>query len=577
MPLLCKRISDRPIADGEQGSIIIMMTFVSIVLATVVALAIDAGNLYRSQLALQKAADAAALAGVGFAIQLGQNNLNNLGKASGGITQVLSRRTKLVAEANLIAADIIPAYNDANLVFTPLYDPTPNSATVFDYGVTLEKDIDYYLIDLIPFHLVIPGTNLTTGSTHRITATAVARRPVANVAVLLDLSDSMNCPSVGPCTCLNAGTCVPPLKIDDLVQATEEFLRMFDPNNDKLAAIPFNIAAEGYTLNQLAPNPGSITPADIKLIVDYVRKRYSPNSSTNICDAFLRAYEEMQNIAPNQEIAYMLIADGAPTAGRFLLPPPSVGALLPWNPRSVPGATHDYLHYSVEWVDSNPNRPGPSLLTQHELIPISWSGGLAPQSGDGITAPAEANCASTTAPFIPFTQNLQQALQIEAPKAFNGCVADLGFHVPKAPGVVYAAGTSPDDPNFDEWRKQYYNCAVVYSDFLRKEKGMVYTIGLGEPAAVSSDPYQDVNDVWSRKDFLLTRLANDYADAVTIPGQAASPWQHPEFNFTGYATYNNLSSSSSPRQGDYLPTPTTQEIQLLFRKIARKIQMRLVK
>ena len=558
------------------------MCFVVIVLLTVVGLAVDAGNLYRSQLALQKATDAAVLAGVGYAIQIGQNQLNTLASTDpDGAAGILQPRARLIARANLRAAKVTTEFNDSSIIFHPaIYRPNPNDTTIFEFEMTIEKDINYFIVDKIPFFLIESGSSLTDSGQHRIAATATASRSVANVAVMLDVSDSMNCPSTGSCACLATNSCTGRLKVDDLIDASKEFLKMFDASSDNLVAVPFNIAAVAYSVIEVATDLGipieSISEPQIDAIVDELKSRHSPVSSTNICDALLRSWEKIQDLAPGQEAAYVLISEGAPNAGRFLIPNPP-GAILPWNPHALGAVTHDYTHYSVKWSDANGDRQGPSLLVQTDLIGIGWDNPVPfDLGGDGVTVPAVSTCAAPENPPIPFSLDPNATLEIEAPKAFNGCIADLGFHVPENSALIYGRGGSPDDPDFHQWRKQYYNCAVAYSDFMREQKGMLYAIGVGNPATIGTDPYQDIANVLDLKHFLMTRIANDFMDAITIPRQAGTPWQHPEFNFTGYKSYDDWNNQSVPRQGDFLIAPTTSDLTALFRKIARKIQMRLV-
>ena len=73
----------------------------------------------------------------------------------------------------------------------------------------------------------------------------------------------------------------------------------------------------------------------------------------------------------------------------------------------------------------------------------------------------------------------------------------------------------------------------------------------------NGDPYQNVYDDNSIKSVLLSRLANS-------PGAPMN-------------AYSCCAYNSGWLQGEYLQTPDPDELDELFQKIAKKIQMRLTK
>ena len=126
------------------------------------------------------------------------------------------------------------------------------------------------------------------------------------------------------------------------------------------------------------------------------------------------------------------------------------------------------------------------------------------------------------------------------------------------------------------WREQYYNCAIVVADFLRRQRGTLFVIGLGEASADFSEPYQSIDDSLSRKDIFLSRVANDYTFAYRVPAHFGET-VHPEFGFSGYETYDQLQQSAAPQEGVYTPTNDARQLEDIFRSMATKILLGLVR
>ncbi len=552
----------------DSGTIIILMTFVFIVLLAMSGLAIDAGNLYRSQQTLQKAADAGALAAIGYSMQLGEAKFNEEVETrfgAGNEKMLLDEKAIEIVLSNL-ADSGLPQDLEHPVSIVTEYTSTPSSNVAFNYSVNVDRPVDFLLMHLVPLPMLGLGA---TGRGRTLAANAVSQRKIANVALLLDFSDSMACPASGDCLCLTparTGPCSSPSKLDRLLDAVVEFLKNFDPNNDKILLVPFNTTARNFTLDELATDP-VIQGEDVEEIVENLKLDPGVGGNTNFCDAMMQAYGRMQTLAPDQEVSYVLFSDGAPTAGRFLFSSPA--GIKPWDPSGF--GAYDYQHYTVQWYDSSGHRPGPSVLSQTGLLQMEHSGAAIPGSGDGVSSPAVADCGPASAPPVASIPQTATA----ADEVFAGCLGDLGFHMPQSAGTEYGVGGA-GDPDFVSWRKQYYHCAVQLSDFLREHRGTVHAIGLGEDTTLGADPFQDIDDNSSRKDILMSRIANDYIQGVMRPQQAATPWNHPEFTFSGYSSYDALNSKASPRQGRYLATPDSEELERLFQSIARKILLSLV-
>ncbi|MCB0325162.1 MAG: hypothetical protein KDD69_16370, partial [Bdellovibrionales bacterium] len=328
-----------PLCRNERGAVIPLAVFLIVTLLALAGLAVDAGNLYRAQIQLQKAADAGALAGIGASI---------IRSDAPGDPELL--KDFIETRATEVACE------NLRLFGYPCDDPDTVVSADYDLGtaeltVTTDADIFFFLMGLVPFEII--GAE-SAGDSRTIEARAAVRRQTATVALVLDLSSSMACPSTGPCACLSPSrtqTCAEEatalgttLKVEELKSAVSTFIERFDPARDRITLIPFNIAANVEV--PLRPDGAlGFTPSDFDVLDGII-----PRSNTNVCDGFMTAFQEMSDkgLFGTDDIAYLYFSDGAPTAGRFLLTSPKAG--LEGNDPSGFG-THDYLHYSVEWVD----------------------------------------------------------------------------------------------------------------------------------------------------------------------------------------------------------------------------------
>lgn len=560
MRLLCKTAQSE-----ERGAVIIVTCIAIVVLLMLIGLAIDSGNLYRARMALQKAADAGALSGVGYTVHKGRTEFEEE-VGDGSKQDFLSEKAQEVVEANLELSGLSPE-QDGYFNVEATYvegDEVVEEGSAYEFRVTVTKEVDFIFMDLVPFEVL----GLTSvGESIVLEAVATSRRLHSNVAMILDSSDSMGCPATGSCDCKTvsgSGSCPTPHKFDDLIDASKEFVRMFDYNNDKIAFIPFNLQAKAYDMDDYREALGTtyISETMLDTILDEHKVDPGPLSSTNVCDAFMTAYKKMEELVPGKEAAYVYFSDGAPTAGRFLFKNPR--DLPSWNPDGF--GNYDYVHYTVQWVDGSEHLPGPSVLSQTGLVEIGHQGANPPHSE---TPPLVPDCTGEMAPVVAEEADIAGAVNT----TLGGCLDDLEAHLPSQENRTYGG---PSDPAFEGWRAHYYHCAIEMADFIREQKGLFYVIGLGEPAAYEDDPYQNINDTASRKDYFLTRVANDYDTAIRRPAKDPEPWAHPEYAYRGYKSLESWNERAASRQGEYLPTPDTSELRSLFRKIAKKIQLGLI-
>ena len=584
---------------SDNGAVLIFTAFLLFVFLALVGLAIDSGNLYRAQLALQGAADAAALDGVNYTIKLGNRDLSNYAAAATGrdndegIEQFLQGKCEATVRANLADAGYPLTSEDEVPVctYSPSTDQSIGSGVVFDYEVTAKRLIHFLIMDKVPF----------IGAKERqLTAKAKAQRNVANIALILDVSHSMACPASGACDCLDAGTCPTSgsRRIDVLAKAVKDFLLMFD-NKDNILIVPFNIAAAS-PLNwqeereKYGFDPDTATETEIQAFINQLFERWEPRSNTNICDAFMEAYAGMDKLAHDAQAAYVFFSDGAPTAGRFLFSPAAVEKkrLEQWTYPDG-GGNYDYVHYSLHWKDSKTGSllTGPSVLVQKGMLGFDWREAQPPAVGtyhaaaDRASIPSDKNkgCGPDDPSVVASASGTNKA----AADVFSPCLNNLEAHHPHEPSKTYGSEYQ-DTAGFGRWPEQYYNCAIELSDYIRLKKGTFYVIGSGEPEtspADPSDPYQNAADTTYRKDYFLARVANDPDAAVP----ASRPWPSPppaplsfaydsvkKRGYSAYKGYNDAYLSKMEHRGKYLATSSMDDLRLLFQQIARKIKLKLV-
>lgn len=615
-----------PQTSEESGAVLITAAGGLIGLLILIALALDAGNLYRARIALQNAADAAALSGIGHTTQLGKFTLENdehaniqagdSAEAKGRkITEYLEPRALAVARA-VMGRSGYPHDPDADREVTFAVDefltPEGSATTVYSYRVAVQRRVDFLLFDKIP------GVN--TEGFLDLSATATSTRKVANVMVFLDISDSMNCPVSSDCLCMRVaseGPCEGPFKIDALTEAVKVFLKMFDPARDRIYFVPFNIrgavftlqdyidAVEGGTVGPPLPPVEELREEDIDLLLDLAKLTVNnPESSTNICDAFMRGRQRLEadRIFNSQDVSYLLFTDGAPTAGRFLFSPASIngGALPEWDLGA--GGVYDYTSYTVAWVEETEDgmieRYGPSPLVQTNLLTSNFAGPEPPAEGSGQnddgtpSAAGWAMCSVNSAaqPLRPVSE--LTPVNVVARDVFAPCLRNLGSHIPGEPDQVY--GDEYDDGTgggggarqFHDYAEMYYNCAIQLSDHLRANRGIVHVIGLGEPAEmrvtgtgespIIADPYQGVEDMHRRHDIFNARLAADDLYSIESPQlpEGVPPQPYPEWTYEGYEEFADIIDENN--QGTYKATPNAAELRLLFEEMAQIILHRLV-
>lgn len=604
-------------ASGERGVVIPLIVVVIIALLTVIGLAIDSGNQYRAQVALQNSADAAALSTVNYLTLKGRMNLErqwgitsananaaapNIQVREAALSARLLPMAQAIARANMYMAHL-PHLNDGkHQVDMPaetnklkLGATIGVNGPVYEYSTAVTRNVDYLLMNLIP---------IISGKANRLHASAKARRNSTNISLLLDVSDSMRCPkdATTPCTCLfpaaNGTRPACPAsgarRFDDLVEATAELLKLVDLDRDEVHFVPFNISAMARTVGGSGPlslaaefgvDLTNITSAQLDAFAGYLAGIYPPMSATNPSDALLQAWALMNSVNPGEPSTYILFTDGAPTAARFLfssaaaatgkLQKSTSGYMTPTGTLTYDNSLglYDYMHYTVEWVDeANVFRAGPSLLVESgKLLANARQTQL---YNPPLTRPEKptrtGGCQEglSSAPPVSATATASSA----AAKTF-ACVNSLELHLPSDPASLYGANYNQAADTLQYWREQYYNATIQLSDFIRSKKGVLNVVGLGARSNSTKldptkDAYELIDDNWGRKDNFNTRLAFDLKNRN-------SAWK--EFSYNGYKSYDALIQGGvSERAGVYYPTHNSADIKLLFTKIARKLLLKLV-
>lgn len=585
----------RSVRKGEQGSILILGAFLLVALLAVVGLAVDAGNLYWARLELQKAVDTAALAGIGATIHQSDKVRGLEGDA---VREFVTERALEVAMHNLKLSRIkVDRERDLNADYQ-LSLSRVNNAPVYQLRVTASAEIPFLLMHLVPFEVLGTGRAGRSATVNALAAEAVAERAQANISLLLDTSRSMACPSKGDCVCLSPERTVDcideaaarqvPTKIALLKDSVRAFLEEFDSGLDRVSMIPFNLVASVDNNYRRGDAAVRFEPADGENVAaqhgfehskfEKALQNMRASSATNVGDAFIRGFKEAErvnliqgsNSDQNNLVSYVYFSDGAPTAGRFFFS--DLENLEPNPVSSTPPGRFDYVNYSVDWLDTEtPSREDSQELNVHEQKLWRW------------TAPGpllKAQHLSLGQESIVPPQQAQVSCEIEAQNGSSAgplCLSSLAAHRPYSSGEIYGMEYQMEDGVFSpRWREQYYNSAIEYSDFLRKQGGRVFVVALGEPAEIRNDPYQDVSDTASVKSVFLARVSNDYSAAVRRP-RLLEQEAYPEFSYSGYRSYEELRAASPQSEGEYLATDDASALKKMFKTVATRILLRLVK
>lgn len=581
------------------------------VFLSLAAVAVDASILYSWRLRVERASKAAAFSALQYRSMRGWGYFFNAGPTPPGVAVANFNVGRQAEMTNFLLAAVT-----ANLQTGGNFNPALlnlNGTTYDGTTDTLTLNVSYnaqtfFIGNLLP--LISPTA---PQNNFPVTYQTTASLDSAAVALLLDVSGSMNCPN-GNCACRTTGNCAAlgNATIDNLVAALGQFNQFFNPFKDYIAVIPFNLAAttsfpivNGGAMQTFGGSDGSRL-ADFNLKTS--RAGLNPQSNTNICDGLIQAIKEFQAIDNIEQAAQtrtrkftVLFTDGAPNAfrGEFFNSTPPVNPLTASNnpPASL---QNDWYEYSLEWkaTDGTLSRgPGPLVnasvpLFNHVITATN-------------VAPSGANmCGSVISDQLSFPRVLNSAATTGTAPPFPGCLngGTINFSLPgttNQAGVLNVPLDADGGPNtaLNYARLPYY-CAIEAADWLRTNfNSPVFTIGVGPTGANCGDPFQNVDNPVVRKDNFLHRLAADPDIFVTPSNPVAFL---PQFNFEAgapqgaacncgaapylcgpaiqvAAQYTPIDATPMTPQmlGEYYGTATGNQLAALFSQVAKSILLRL--
>lgn len=535
----------------ESGVYLPIIAACIIAIMTTLGWAIDSANLFVANLTAQRAADVAAIAGAAKLALEGPDMPVPVVPASPPAFDATAKQAaEDIAYQNLLlggvrAANVVsyPAKIDR----IPGVGPTGRSRLVVTVDITVNTPL--YVLRFVPGF----------GPTSVVKASSQAEVMPVIVSLILDNSGSMGCPNTAAnCTCAPSCPAAPPRRIDRLVDAVNNFfLPRFDQTRDIISVTTFNRTASTIVP---AVTTGGFNRAATQATVAGI----TPAGPTNFCDGQFTGFkgvEAAKGANPDLITAYVALSDGASTGMRvgFADPKP---ALPGNNPTSTVGYTYDYYIWDTEWrVAGNLDGSGNQIVNHavSRMNPAIAPSGLSGSCNDGgcTTSPA---CSTLSYAGLSGAENGATEL--------GQCLKTLKFQTPD--GRVYptrVAGvpsTFATIVNVNSWNWRFMDCAVALSDWMRGNRGVWYTIGLGGIDPSSNDAYQTPGDQTIRKDNLLSRIAFEYALPLLV------------VDFPGFRSYAELLVDVAQTRGEYFRTPSDTDLPKVFQAIAEQIKVRLI-
>lgn len=584
---------------------------------TLAAMAVDLSILYAWRLRVERASKAAAFSALQYRSLRGWDYFFDATAAASDKFESDARREEMrTFLRNAVANNLRSSgnFDDSRLQLpgNSFYDGTSDALSL---TVTYQAPT-YFIGRLLP----LLG-NSNPQEFYTVSHTNAASLDPASVALLLDVSGSMNCPNSN-CSCrVNSGTstaCDPAqATINDLVAALTQFKQFFNPFHDYIAVIPFNLAA---TKSFSIVSAGNMVPFGnsaarlASFNTSTSRAGLSPQSNTNICDALIQAADEFEQVDTIEDAQSrrtrkftVLFTDGAPNAFHGVFSPP-----VERSNSATAGVTNDWYEYSLEWrTSAGVLYRGPGPLVQ----PLATSPLFNFTISSTSVAPAGAQvCGPTVSDAASFQHVLNRNATGGTTPNPRGClggeagspVSTIAFSLPGTNGQAGVSGVPIDVNGADATRYNYarlhYYCAIEAADYLRSAfDSPVFTIGVGPSGDDNcNDPFENVDNPLVRKDNFLHRLAAD-PDVFTDPENPIS--FNPQFNFenaasqasacncqsTAGATYPcstaiQTASSYTPLSndpitpevlGEYYGTADGSQLAALFADVAKSILLRL--
>ena len=370
------------------------MTFMLLVVLglflTFAAFALDIGNIYLWRMRLDKAARAGSLAAVGFR---GVQGWDYVQPGASGNTELINA-TKQAVQENLQSYGVSLSPNNIQVNYDSVQDSVAVSVSHTPSTILIGK-----LNNILNYGFNSPvdvsGNPIAQSSTLNLSRQHHSNLNRANVVLMLDVSGSMLCPAPGqdpaafpvPCSCRRANACGSAItKLDKLADGVESFAKHFNPNQDRISVIAFNLAAQqlySFSNGQFLRDATSTHP----LLAGTTAHQFLTNqtgklrpvlaalagSNTNHCDALAEGIRELEGLRtalnvpePPRRLQPFLVffTDGAPNAMRGIftegvIPNGQCDTYITGTnsgtgnaTRSPAGScgTRDFYHYALEWV-----------------------------------------------------------------------------------------------------------------------------------------------------------------------------------------------------------------------------------
>lgn len=487
----------------ERGVYIPLFVFLCVVMLALLGVAIDIGTVARTQMRLQKAADAGVLAGLAYRLEGG-----------GAAPADVEERAQRFVEANLRTYGF--PVGSPSLIVTP---PRFSGLAPETLSTAVEYDVPLLLLPHVPFRML---GHIAMTDHYSVSATAKGTVPRANILLVLDTSSSMACPASDPdCSCGGpggAGCDLSPnpgsAKIYELRRAVFHFLRSFREDWDRISLIAFDGVsqmlisfdrdgdgiADGFRRSDfetaLGREGSPIPPA------------FQAGGLTNPSDGLLDAYRELATVQlrtvahsripmfGNEPASVVFFTDGSPTAATYCLTSSSASLPRTAGDVSCPAANGKrYTQFEFEWVgasgartrSSSPlySREGLQGLAKTDRVPQRFAAHSLLQPACGRVSP-----------------NVSESVE--------PCLSDLSEALPDG-------APSQRGERLDNYKRSFYHRTLTVAAFLQRHRVTLYGIGLGPLAtpaiAPNEDLYQNADDDFHRKDGFLLLLANDLDQA----------------------------------------------------------------
>lgn len=460
------RSIERSQSSKQSGFMAVLFLILLGLFLTFAAFALDLGNYYLWQLRLDKMARAGALAGVARRGLDGYNNSQN----GYSIKQAVAASVRDNFRAHGVPDTSIPAP-------VTTYDPTTETVQV-----SVTHAIPLILMDKI-MRFFTYGFSRSDQAAQDTTISAIQRATLApaNVVLMLDVSGSMLCPAIdnnncacrsqGPTACAALGLS----KLDLMAQGVNIFAGMFNPNRDRVAVIPFNLAAQrlfsltsgsnAVTMSNASANNGQFGGASAWNFLTSptlaANLQTLAGSNTNHCDALAEGILELENLSSvlfgatgvgtaRQQLQPFVVffTDGAPNAMRGIFDDNAgqrqcqtytgsySGTRKPCEQFPVANNTDsmDMYHYALEWVASDGGTlkqyrgPGPFVVrTLNNGIPTVFKH---PISSSKVAPDASVTCGEHSPDPVEFEKTITRVQSNTVAGTFGdsnkGCLRPTG-------------------------------------------------------------------------------------------------------------------------------------------------------